>query len=349
MQKTIITIATIAAACIGIVAVDEITVKGKKAAISNAKQKIINNRTDSDKDILKQYEDIQKKVTALNNLEESEIAKQINEYKESINYISRKEEISNQATKKVDEFKESIGYEDLRALYKKEFDDTLDAWKKENSFEVRINAEKAKIAEAEKVSQNQNFMTKIASADSEYAKAATEKLVETINETKEKAIKDANTSIKAIEKEFDDFKKNSKKEYDAKLNELSAKVNGIREEASKKSMADLKALETDVSTEAKKIRDKYVMNESEDMKSLRQEYTYFEGLIRQLNEDEERTLKELVSNITNEDIVASYFTGTKLGKVGTFSVLLIPTFPIIFAEVKMIQFALRVMNKMEAK
>ena len=347
MKKTIITIVTIAAACIGLVTVDDISRRGKGIAVANIKKKIKEDRSEDNKKVLDDYAEVKKELEALQAVEDKKVTEELDAYKKSINYASRKEEITSLASKKVSEFKTSIGYDDLKSNYKKEFDDALNAWKTENEFDKKIAAEKAKIDEAIKVSNNQKLIANISTnANSDFAKESTEKINEAIKETREKAIKAANDGMDAIKKEFEEFKKTAKKDYDAKLSELSSKVNVVRDEASKQASSDLKALETDVAEKLVEIRAKAIENESDEFKATSDKFSYYNSLVDALKKDEEKKVEDAIAALDDADLVAAWMNSNKIGKIGAASMLAVPFVPIAFAAYKYGTFVFKVVGKM---
>lgn len=346
MKKIIFTVVSIAAACIGVATVSEIQGKGKRAVAENAKKEIEKNRNEDEVEAIAKYDEAQDALNKLKLAESIEAKEKVDEYKKSINFDARKEEANSLASKKVADFKESIAYDESKSQLKKEYDDILTGWKEDNNFQGRIDAEKAKIEEVEKVSQNQKFMTKFVNDGSDFSKESSEKLMETIKENKDKAIKSAKESIKDIEKEYEEFKKSAKKDYELKVKDIETKVNEVRDEAIKESSATIKEMQVDVNKKAKEIQDEIISKRTDEQKSLETDAAYYSELVKSVELKEEALLQGEIANATATDITAAYFKEAGWSKPSVVTLLALPFVPIIFVGYAYSKFLFKVVNKL---
>lgn len=331
MKGIILSIATVAAATIGLVVADEILKDGGKSVKKSIEEEVRSKRTTDEKEVFKLLDEYENQQEDLATRETVEIFAQADEFKRSIAFDKQVEEIKSEASKKVSDFKESIGYDMLKDQYKKDYDAALLDWKKENDFDARIAKEKDKISEAGKVAQNQKFFTNFATNDSEFGKESAEKIKETIAEAEKKAVKESKKAIKKIEEEYEEFKKSAKKSYDENISELNKKVNAVREEAVKVSGTKLQELNKQVKSKTETIKEAVRAKRTDEEKELDTTVKLYFDKAHSIYEKEDAEIRRLMDGMTKVDIIASYFKTHNWSKIGVVSIMSIPLVPGIVA------------------
>ena len=349
LRSIIFAIGAIAATSVGLIVADEITRKGNKCVKEEIRNAVIKARKPEDLEVVKLLGEYRAEADELNERENTEIEKQLNEYAAATGYHTQKKEIEEAIAKKVSEFKEEIGYEQSKANCKKAYDELLEDWKKDNNYISRIQSEKDKISEIERIANNQKFMANIMTDNSEFSKEASSKIKATIKETKKEEIKKSEKAIKKIEGEYEDFKKGAKAAYDADIAELNKKVNAVREEAVKQSNESLRELNKAYKDKEAEITDAVISKRTDEEKDLVFNVEKYTGKYRQLQVKESQTISDKLKNVTYVDIMAAYFKKSKWSRIAVAAFLGVPIIPVAIGSYCWIKTIAEVIGKMETE
>ena len=349
LRSIIFAIGAIAATSVGLIVTDEIRRKGGSCVKEEIRNAVVKARKPEDLEVVKLLGEYRAEADELNERENAEIEKQLNEYAAATGYHTQKKEIEEAITKKVSEFKEEIGYEQAKANCKKAYDELLEDWKKDNNYISRIQSEKDKISEIERIANNQKFMANIMTDNSEFGKEASSKIKATIKETKKEEIKKSEKAIKKIEGEYEDFKKGAKAAYDADIAELNKKVNAVREEAVKQSNDSLRELNKAYKDKEAEITDAVISKRTDEEKDLVFNVEKYTGKYRQLQVKESQTISDKLKNVTYVDIMAAYFKKSKWSRIAVAAFLGMPIIPVAIGSYCWIKTIAEVIGKMETE
>lgn len=346
MRSTIITIATIAAASIGLIACEEINRTGKEELREQVKRDVKSKRSEESKEAFKLLSDYKEQKRDRDARENTEVQRVMKEFKETSGYNKAAKEVDNKINAAVESHMKAIKYEETKLEAKEEHDQAISDWKEKN-YISQHKEQKARIENAKKEARNQEFYATLSSSyDSEDSKDMLEKVKEVISEKEEEIKADAKKQLKKLDKKLNEFEKEQDKIYNEKLKELNDSVREVRNEVAKENAPVMNELEEKLSAKREEVRNAVRAKRTDEENEIESEIELYSSKCNRLQEKEAEEIRERLANATKADEVAAYFKAKKWNKFGVGAVLVLPFVPVLYVGYKYAAFVGNVLHKM---
>ena len=345
MRSTIITIATIAAATIGLVVCDEINRKGKEELVKQVTGDVKGKRTEESTEAFKLLQDYKDLKSDRDAKENAEVQRIMNDYKETSGYNSAVKDVDNKICNAVESYKKTVKYEETKLEAKKEHDQAISDWKDANYIQ-QYKEQKNRIENAKKEAKNHELYAKLSSGNSEDSKEMLEKVKEVISEKEEEIKADAKKQMKKLEKKLNEFEKEQDKLYNDKLKELDDGVTSVRNEVVKENAPVMNELEEKLSSKRNEVRTAVKAKRTDEENEIESEIELYSSKCSRLKEREASEIRERLAAATKADEVAAYFKAKKWNKFGVGAVLVLPFIPVLYVGYKYVAFVGNVLHKM---
>lgn len=246
-------------AVIGAVAgivISNVVDKSEREASAVLKRKIERNRTEKEREILREYACISKELADFLKKENTEVREEVSKYCKSRDLADARKRLYSAADTKLEDFKAAIDYEANVNRIKEEAEKSIEKYKNDISYDNKMTEFNSEELSIKQEYDTQKTWIKLSSKDEEAAKELTKKAKKIRNSKLDKV----NQQKHFLEERFSNYEKGANYRRDKEIEKLDSVVSNKKKTFYDEAEASIKKIDSEVEAVTEEIRTKAVEN-----------------------------------------------------------------------------------------
>lgn len=279
--------------------------------------------------LVQEYEELETKKKDIYTKEGKEISSRVNNWKKKTGVDKLLSDLVDKSEEELNNYISDNDFNAKKNALRIELGKKVAEYDKENGITKSIESLEKRIDEAKSDYDNKKSMYDVF-ADEDAAK----ELKKVAKKRRNRIVESSEKEINELKTKFDEFKKETGKEYSDKIDEIDSKINKKKEEINKRFASQ----EKDINETIERFRDTtrlaVAKERSEEQRAIISRYEELKPLYSEIKSNRGKLKKEILEGSNFEIKAGVYLHNKGWSKWGVYGVGMIPMSALIFVGVK---------------